>query len=495
MRNNRIEKAIEIINYAIQNKISVKEASIKHGFAGTYVKNIKALVYGSWIDELIDKDIFNLFDNAYVKYTFSRGYSTKEDFNIEKPIKESKDKPKDIPSVKDGEDLKYNENGNEAVIEWKAGANYPSDHIKTLSELLKITKVDLNLWKVTNYWVNKWDVTAIIDSIPRTIQNFQIKARLERIIQKLEIVKEKVAGEVFIDMVKNYEPPVLKTHLNDIDTENSFENNLLEISIFDLHYGKLAWGGETGENFDTKIARERFITVIENLIQRASGFQYSKILFPVGNDFFNSDTIFNTTTKGTPQDEDLRWQKTFSTGVRLIVDAINLLKQTGVPIDVIVIPGNHDFQNSYYMGSFLEAWFRDDSMVNVNNGASPRKYYRFGSVLLGFTHGSEEKEGSLPMVMASDTESKPMWSETLYHEWHIGHIHRRRDVKYITSNKVKETSEDLGVTVRYLSSLTGTEEWHHKKGFIGAIKAGNAFVWNDNFGLVAQLNSNLIITE
>jgi hypothetical protein len=54
-------------------------------------------------------------------------------------------------------------------------------------------------------------------------------------------------------------------------------------------------------------------------------------------------------------------------------------------------------------------------------------------------------------------------------------------------------NDDLGVTVRYLSSLTGTEEWHHKKGFVGAIKAADAFIWNDAFGLIAHLNTNLII--
>ena len=325
--------------------------------------------------------------------------------------------------------------------------------------------------------------------MPRTFQNFQVKARLEK---KLTVARERAIGELFKEMIKNYKAPQLKVLPNVITHDK--ENNLFEITIFDLHLGKLAWGGETGENYDTKIARQRFLTAISTLIKRASGFQYNKILFPVGNDFFNSDTIFNTTTKGTPQDEDLRWQKTFNFGVKLLIDAINLLKQTGVKVDVVNIPGNHDFERSYYMGEYLVAWFNNDPQVKVNNGASPRKYYRFGKVLLGLTHGSEEKEGSLPLLMASDIESKPLWSETIYHEWHVGHIHRKRDMKYsITLDKDRMTNEDLGVTVRYLSSLTGTEEWHHKKGFIGAIKAGEGFIWNDEAGMVAHLNANLII--
>jgi len=483
MRKERIEKAVEIINYAILNQISVKEASVTCGYSDTYVKNTKALVYELYDSNQLEDALFDLFNEAYKRYVENKEFGTIERENVF----ESK-KPDGIPASTSGEDLKYSEKGNEATIEWKSGSNYPADHIKTLEELLKATKVDTDLWDVAQYWENKWDVTAVIKDIPRTFQNFQVKARLEK---KLIIARERAIGELFKEMIKNYKAPVLKVIPNVIT--HSKENNLFEVTIFDLHLGKLAWGGETGESYDTKIARQRFLTTIETLIKRASGFQYNRILFPIGNDFFNSDTIFNTTTKGTPQDEDLRWQKTFNVGVRLLIDAINLLKQSGVPIDVVNIPGNHDFERSYYMGEYLVAWFNNDSQVKVNNGASPRKYYRFGKVLLGLTHGSEEKEGSLPLIMASDIESKPMWSETLFHEFHVGHIHRKRDVRFTILDKLKMTDEELGVTVRYLSSLTGTEEWHHKKGFIGALKAGEGFIWNDETGLIAHLNANLII--
>ena len=95
------------------------------------------------------------------------------------------------------------------------------------------------------------------------------------------------------------------------------------------------------------------------------------------------------------------------------------------------------------------------------------------------------------MLMTSDKDSKKYWSDTKFHEWHLGHIHRKRDVVFRASKKV--TNEDLGVIVRYLSSLTGTEEWHFKKGFVGSIKAGEAFIWNCNTGMKAHLNANLVI--
>lgn len=500
MTKDRIEKAVEIINYAIKNQISVKEASVKCGCSDTYVKNVKALVYEQYANGELNDENFALFDTAYKRYTENRGFGLKNLDDITEIVE--RQKPSDIPPAADGkEKITFEQHGDKAILnlitdEVKIQANpcvgdesYPKNHIKTLEELLAYCQVDTNIWKVTRSRVNKWDVTAWKDGFARTVQNFQVKADL---IRDIQVVRDKMAGEVFLDMIKDYSAPLIDWDL--VKQDPNEENNLLEVAIFDLHLGKLAWGGETFENYDTKIARERFLNAITDLLHTANRFPYSRILFPVGNDFFNSDTIFNTTTQGTPQDEDLRWQKTFNIGVRLLVDAINMLKQTGKPIDVLVIPGNHDFERSFYMGKFLEAWFNNDPVIWINTGASPRKYYRFGKVLLGFTHGSEEKEGSLPMIMANDVESKPMWSETLYHEFHVGHIHRKRDMKYsATLDKVRVLNEDLGVTVRYLSSLTGTEEWHHKKGFVGAIKAADGFIWNDEKGLIAQINSNLVM--
>jgi len=409
----------------------------------------------------------------YTKFAYPPGEAPKREYIEKEPPKK--------------DETTFSQKGNEAEFVWTGGQNYPRDHIKTLEELLIATNVDPELWKVKNYTVNKWDVTSWRSKEAVTIQNFQVKAALEK---NFQTIKERAIGDLFREMVGDYMAPVYKVRKKDL---RNIENNLFEVTLFDLHLGKLAWGAETGENFDTKIAADRFIKTIADLIHKASGFQYQRILFPIGSDFFNSDNLHNTTTKGTPQEEDLRWKKTFNVGCTLLVTAIDMLKQSGVPVDVVVIPGNHDFERSYYLGEFLHAWFRNDKQVDIDNGASPRKYYRFGKLLLGLTHGNEESEVALRSLMTVDIESKPQWSETEYHEFHVGHVHRKREEKFAVLDKKRMTGEDLGITVRYLSSLTGTEEWHHKKGFVGATKAGEAFIWNAERGLTANLNANLVI--
>lgn len=356
-----------------------------------------------------------------------------------------------------------------------------NQRIKTLEDLIEQTNIDLSTWKIDRHIVNKWD-TTFIDKFTGEAdisQNFQVKAFLSI---KQEAVETFNTAEVFKELLAEYKPVQYKKFVY----QKQAEKNLLEINIFDLHLGKLCWAGETGENYDVKIASVRFMKAIENLIGRASSTAFNRILFPVGNDFFNSDTILNTTTEGTPQDEDLRWQKTFKLGVKLLVEGIDYMRQFA-PVDIVIVPGNHDIQRSFFLGETLAAWYRNASDVKVDNGAALRKYYRYGKVLIGLTHGNNEKEINLGMTMTR--ECRKIMAETEYWEWHLGHFHKKKAVKY------PFLDENLGITIRYMSSLAGTDAWHFKKGYIGTHKAAEAYLWNEDTGYIGQFNVNMTFDD
>lgn len=490
MTEQRINSAIEVIEYAIKHGISVTEASLKCGYADTYVKNVKRGIQSKFEAGTIEDEHYDKFMSVYERYESSKKFVS-EDVDLKEAV--------------EGEKLSVSQNGNTLDIDWKNGnpfpnevegddgeetsksssGVYPANHIKTLDDLIRECKINLDEWKIVRHVANKWDVTSWRKGYPETWENFQVKASFEKIV---EVHQAKKLHEIFSELIKNYQPPVTTAKFSPKTNSSLKENNLLEITLFDLHIGKLAWAGEVGENYDTKIAYARFIDAINNLLQRAQGFEFSRIVFPIGNDFFNSDNMHNTTTAGTPQDEDLRWQKTFQLGCELLIHAIGILKTTGVPIDILMIPGNHDWERNYYLGTVLDAWFRKDDQVTIDNGANPRKYYSFGDVLLGYTHGKEEKEMSLPMLMA--IEKPELWGQSKFREWHLGHFHKKKNMNYTVLDKTRTLNEENGVIVRYLSSLSGVEEWHFKKGYVGSYKAGEAFVWNDKAGMVAHLNFN-----
>ena len=241
---------------------------------------------------------------------------------------------------------------------------------------------------------------------------------------------------------------------------------MLEVPIVDLHLGKLAWAPESGENYDYKIADKRFMYVVNEIAARADG-GYEKVVMPIGNDFFNFDTWEGTTSLGTRQDNDLRWQKLFVKGTRMLIKAIDTFSQIA-PVEVMLVPGNHDKMTSFYAIEHLGAWYKNSDSVQVNTSPAARKYVEFGSCLIGFTHGDKEKK-RLQGIM--QVEAAEAWGRTKYREFHAAHFH---------SEKV---NEGAGIILRNLSSITGTDAWHYESGYVGAIAKSQSFVWDKDKGL------------
>lgn len=254
---------------------------------------------------------------------------------------------------------------------------------------------------------------------------------------------------------------------------------LYEIPIVDFHLGLLAWGEETGADYDLKIAENLYKQTIMDFITRAKSYnlKIEKILFPIGQDFFNSDTVDNTTTKGTHLDSDSRFGKMFSRGVELLVWSVEQLRRVA-PVDVFHIPGNHDKILSYCATEVLRAYFKDVDGVEVTVSPTPRKYYQFGKCLIGFAHGADEGKRIKNMMQV---EAPKMWGDTYFREMHLGHLHN-------------ESVEEIGgVIYRHIGTMKLTDAWEADMGFVGAVHKSQAFIWDRDKGKLLTIDSIQIL--
>jgi hypothetical protein len=352
-----------------------------------------------------------------------------------------------------------------------------TDRVVTVEKLLEIYNIDLEIWEIEKQIVNTWEVGAKgPDGKITTTPLFQVKLWLKRkqVLFELQNVRQE-----FLEDLKKLSPQVPSNF-----RKQPQEGKLLEITVFDLHFGKVAWHEEVGENYNIEIATQRFNDCIDYFIDLYKGTSLDRILLPISNDFFNSDRShpFNSTTSGTPQEEDTRWQNTFRKGRELLITNIQKLSKIA-PVEVKVVPGNHDYERSFYLGDSLEGWFHNDQNVNIDNSPNPRKYFSYGKNLIGFTHGNNEKLADLPMIMAQ--ENPTAWAMSYYREFHLGHLHHKKEGRFNATNELQ------GVMVRYMSSLSGTDSWHHKKGYIGARKSAEAFLWDKEKGLLNQSYFNI----
>ena len=53
------------------------------------------------------------------------------------------------------------------------------------------------------------------------------------------------------------------------------------------------------------------------------------------------------------------------------------------------------------------------------------------------------------------------------------------------------TQEHKGIVIRFMRSLSGTDAWHNLKGYTGGVQACEAFIWDENEGLICQFSHNL----
>ena len=358
--------------------------------------------------------------------------------------------------------------------------------VGSIEELISTAGIDLNVWEVKEWKIGsgRWEIPMKIKSGPNenrietphveTARRFNIQVVL--VPKKGIIDKDRFRAELIED-VRNYAPKVHKLVRKSVS-----DPHLMLLNLYDLHLDKVAWHEETGHNWDMKIARRVAINAIKDLIAKSAGFPVEKILVPVGHDFFNSDSSYPypMTTKGTPQESDSRYQNVFRSGRELWVEIIDVLRSIA-PVDVELVPGNHDEERSFYLVDALGCYYHNDPEVNVNDSPMPRKYYQYYKNLFGLTHGKDIRPEKYPLLMAR--ESPQLWADTSYRYWKLGHLHHKKRFMMISS-------EDMdGIEVDFLPSLTPSDAWHFSKGFTGSIRKATCEMYNPRTGKVGEFFS------
>lgn len=281
-------------------------------------------------------------------------------------------------------------------------------------------------------------VSALVDADGRTIQQW-IKTKTDATMPVVVEALKKVFSE--------YEGT---SRPSAVMPRDSVAELMSVYPIADQHNGLLAWGKETGEAYDLAIGAQRFRECATKLF-RQSPFSHRAVILNLGDWQHTDDSKNMTPGHGNILDVDSRYFKIVTTGVQLMIDYIEMALEKHDEIEVRNIPGNHDPHSSVALTVALDMFYRNNPRVSINCDPGDFYYRRFGTTLIGATHGHKMKPERMAMDMA--VTQREDWGATDYHWFLFGHIHH-------------ETAKEVGdVRVESFQTLAAKDAYSAGRGY------------------------------
>jgi hypothetical protein len=193
--------------------------------------------------------------------------------------------------------------------------------------------------------------------------------------------------------------------------------------IADAHMGLMAWGKETGEDYDTNIAAER----VRNWIARAvdaSPASGVAVILDVG-DLTHADDDSNMTPRSKHVlSVDTRHFRTLDVTIAALAGAVDYALLKHERVEVYILPGNHN-QTSYMAVMFaLSERYRNEPRVTVHKKPGEFFVMQFGNCMLAAHHGHGAKPDRMVHFLADEFAS--IWGATRHRFLWTGHLHHHK---------------------------------------------------------------------
>lgn len=330
----------------------------------------------------------------------------------------------------------------------------------TPEQLISDHKIDSLKWKLSSFYSKQkpkgWQTTALFKNVTpeqESIDNFQ----------------------EFLKTWKSDYKPVKTSIINDKFNSPS----CLVLSLCDFHLGK-----RDRVMVPLEQRLEQYKQTVENLLYKAyHSHNLEEIVFVLGNDLFQTDTVLGTTVKFTKVDESENWDDIYEVGFKLMVETITKLKSYCKNLKVILTPGNHSESKEYYLTHALEVYFKQDKTIDFDRSSDKYKCHVYGQTSLFFSHGDTIND-KLPLAFAQTFYKQ--WGLTKYKEILLGDKHHNSE-KRVGSHQ----GEAQGVRMRILPSLTNTDQWHYNNLFTNAVQAGIALVYDKEKGKCSEFEHRI----
>lgn len=241
-------------------------------------------------------------------------------------------------------------------------------------------------------------------------------------------------------------------------------------TITDYHVGMLAWGVESGEDWDLDIAETTLVAAFSHMIGNAPKAK-TAVINQLG-DFLHFDSLEAVTpTNRHLLDADSRFPKVVQIAVKVLRRVIDMALASHDEVVLIMAEGNHDIASSVWLQTLFTHIYENEPRLTVNQSVLPYYVHQHGNVMLGFHHGHMKKNEGLPLHFAASYPQ--VWGSTSKRYIHVGHRHH------------VEEKEHPGIKVVQHATLAARDAYAARGGWISE-RQMLAITYHAEYGEVAR---------
>ena len=253
-------------------------------------------------------------------------------------------------------------------------------------------------------------------------------------------------------------------------TDNN-SNYMNLYTLTDYHLGMMAWGLESGVDWNTKISEETFYKSIGRMVDQSAPAAIG--VLNLQGDFLHTDMMEAVTpTNHHSLDTDVRFPQLIEVAVRSIKYAVDKMLTKHPKVVLLIAQGNHDIASTHWLQMLFKMYYENTPEVNVV--VSPNPYYciEFGKTMLVVHHGHKADVGKMSSSVAGLFPK--VWGNTEYRYAHMGHRHH------------KIIKENFGLIVEQHQALAPKDAYSAHGGYI-AERGANVITYSKDHGEVSRV--------
>lgn len=250
------------------------------------------------------------------------------------------------------------------------------------------------------------------------------------------------------------------------------DDKLLNLyTVSDFHLGMLAWGDESGDDWDMKIAEDLFSRWFDAAFQKApdAGTGVINLL----GDLAHFDSLVAVTpASGNVLDADTRYQKLVRYMIRMVRRVVDMALVKHKNVRLLIVQGNHDESGMIWLAEMFSTLYDNEPRVFVDTSPDVYKMVQHGKTTLFFTHGHKCRFEVVEPIMIA--KFRKAFGESEYSYAHVGHLHHQKIVE--SRNMVVEQHRTLAAKDAYAS----------RGGWMSG-RSANVITYSAEYGEVARL--------